>query len=152
MRIRDEADRYLEESREKAGAYWDNVIAKATVLLSDHNALAEAVRAADPVGMELGETRLCTVTITDPGYAELEAKIAAGTATKAEQTAWDKLQKAKAPYIRAVADPANAGKVTGSGLCALGKKVTTRRAASSSGSRPRSSPGRRTPGTMWTGC
>ena len=49
-RIRAEADRYLEESREKAGAYWDNVIAKATVLLSDHNALAEAVRAADPEG------------------------------------------------------------------------------------------------------
>ena len=50
VRIRDEADRYLEESREKAVAYWDNVIAKATVLLSDHNALAEAVRAADPDG------------------------------------------------------------------------------------------------------
>ena len=50
MRIRDEADRYLEESREKAGAYRDNVIAKATVLLSDHNALAEAVRAADTEG------------------------------------------------------------------------------------------------------
>ena len=84
---------------------------------------------ADPVGMELGETRLCTVTITDPGYAELEAKIAAGAATKAEQTAWDKLQKAKAPYIRAVADPANAGKVTGSGLCASGKKVTLKATA-----------------------
>lgn len=83
----------------------------------------------DPVGMELGETRLCTVTITDPSYAELEAKIAAGTATKAEQTAWDKLQKAKAPYIRGVADPANAGKVTGSGLCASGKKVTLKAAA-----------------------
>lgn len=50
VRIRDEADRYLEESREKAGAYRDNVIAKATVLLSEHNALAEAVRAADPEG------------------------------------------------------------------------------------------------------
>lgn len=84
---------------------------------------------ADPVGMELGETRLCTVTITDPGYAELEAKIAAGAATKAEKTAWDKLQKAKAPYIRAVADPANAGKVTGSGLCASGKKLTLKAAA-----------------------
>ena len=83
----------------------------------------------DPVGMELGEARLCTVTITDPGYAELEAKIAAGAATKAEKTAWDKLQKAKAPYIRGVADPANAGKVTGSGLCALGKKVTLKAAA-----------------------
>ena len=83
----------------------------------------------DPVGMELGETRLCTVTITDPGYAEFEAKIAAGTATKAEKTAWDKLQKAKAPYIRGVADPANAGKVTGSGLCASGKKVTLKATA-----------------------
>ena len=84
---------------------------------------------ADPVGMELGEARLCTVTITDPGYAELEAKMAAGTATKAEKTAWDKLQKAKAPYIRGVADPANAGKVMGSGLCALGKKVTLKATA-----------------------
>ena len=46
MKIRAEADRYLEESRDKVGTYWDNVIAKATVLLSDHNALAEAVNAA----------------------------------------------------------------------------------------------------------
>ncbi|MBR2921269.1 MAG: hypothetical protein IKC27_07950, partial [Kiritimatiellae bacterium] len=83
----------------------------------------------DPVGMELGEARLCTVTITDPGYAELEAKILAGTATKAEQKAWDKLQKANAPYIRGIADPANAGKVTGSGLCAAGKKVTLKATA-----------------------
>lgn len=50
VKIRAEADRYLEDSRDKAGDYWDNVIAKATVLLSDHNALAEAVKAEDPEG------------------------------------------------------------------------------------------------------
>ena len=48
VKVRTEADRYLEESREKVSEYWDNVIAKATVLLSDHNALAEAVNAANP--------------------------------------------------------------------------------------------------------
>ena len=79
---------------------------------------------AEPVGMELGEERVCTVTIHDPGYDDLEAKIKSDTATKAEQTAWDKLQNAGAPHVRGIADPANAGKVTGSGLCADGKKVT----------------------------
>ena len=84
---------------------------------------------ADAQGMELGEERVCTVTIHDPGYDELEAKIKAGTATKAEQTAWDKLQKAKAPYVCVLADPANAGTVTGSGLYAAGKKVTLKATA-----------------------
>ena len=64
---------------------------------------------ADAVGMELGEDRMCTVTIHDPSYDDLEAKIAADEASKAEQKAWDKLQKAKAPYIRGLADPASAG-------------------------------------------
>ena len=84
---------------------------------------------ADAVGMELGEERVCTVTIHDPGYDALAAKIKAGTATKAEKTAWEKLQKAKAPYIRGLADSAERGKVTGSGLCAAGKKVTLKATA-----------------------
>ena len=84
---------------------------------------------ADAQGMELGEERICTVTIHDPGYDALAAKIAAGTATKAEQKAWEKLQKAKVPYIRGLADPANAGKVSGSGYCAAGKKVTLKATA-----------------------
>ena len=84
---------------------------------------------AAPVGMELGDARVCTVTIRDPGYYDLEAKIASGTATKAEQTAWDKLLKAKAPYVRGLADPADAGKVASSGLCANGKKVTLKATA-----------------------
>ena len=84
---------------------------------------------ADAQGMELGEERVCTVTIHDPGYDDLAAKIAAGTASKAERSAWDKLQKAKAPYIRGLADPADGGKVTGSGLCATGKKVTLKATA-----------------------
>ena len=79
---------------------------------------------AAPVGMELGEATVCKVTIRDTGYDDLAAKVAAGTATKAEQSAWDKLQKAKAPYILGLAEPADAGKVAGSGLCAAGKKVT----------------------------
>ena len=84
---------------------------------------------ADAVGMELGEDRVCTVTIHDPGYNDLEAKIANGTASKSEKSAWDKLQKAKAPYVRGLADPADGGKVTGSGLCAAGKKVTLKATA-----------------------
>ena len=84
---------------------------------------------ADAQGMELGEERVCVVTIHDPGYDELAAKIAADTATKTEKTAWEKLQKAKAPYIRGLADSAERGKVTGSGLCAAGKKVTLKATA-----------------------
>jgi uncharacterized repeat protein (TIGR01451 family) len=84
---------------------------------------------ADPIGMELGEESVCTVTIHDLGYDELAAKIATGTASKSEKSAWDKLQKAKAPYIRGLANPANAGKVTGSALCAAGKKVTLKATA-----------------------
>ena len=84
---------------------------------------------AAPVGMELGDATICTVTIHDPGYDDLEAKVKSGTATKAEQSAWDKLQKAKAPYVRGLADPADAGKVAGSGLCAAGKKVTLKATA-----------------------
>ena len=84
---------------------------------------------ADAVGMELGEERVCAVTVHDPGYDELAAKVAADTASKAEKTAWGKLQKAKAPYIRGLADSAERGKVSGSGLCAAGKKVTLKASA-----------------------
>ena len=84
---------------------------------------------AEPQGMELGEERVCTVTVHDPNYDILAAKVDAGTATKAEQSAWDKMEKAKAPYVRGVADSAERGKVTGSGLCAAGKKVTLKAAA-----------------------
>ncbi|MBR4615048.1 MAG: putative Ig domain-containing protein [Kiritimatiellae bacterium] len=84
---------------------------------------------ADAQGMELGENRVCTVTIHDPGYDELAVKIKAGAATKAEQATWDKLQKAKAPYVCVLADPADAGKTTGSGLYTAGKKVALKATA-----------------------
>ena len=84
---------------------------------------------ADAQGMELGEERVCTVTIHDPGYDELAAKITAGTATKSDKTAWEKLQKAKAPYVCGLADPADGGKVSGSGFCAAGKKVALKATA-----------------------
>ena len=84
---------------------------------------------ADAQGMGLGEARICTVTVHDPGYDALAAKIADGTAAKAETTVWNKLQAAKAPYVRGLADPADGGKVTGSGLCAVGRKVTLKATA-----------------------
>ena len=84
---------------------------------------------AEAQGIELGSARVCTVTIKDPGYTELSWKIAANTATPAEIKAWNKLQTASAPYMRGLADPANAGKVTGSGQCASGKKVALKAAA-----------------------
>ena len=85
---------------------------------------------ADAEGMDVGEARVCTVTIHDLGYDELAAKVADDTATKSEVTAWNKLQSAKAPYVRGLADPADGGKVSGSGYCAEGKKVTLKAAAS----------------------
>ena len=82
-------------------------------------------------GMELGENRVCTVVVHDPGYDDLAAKIASGTASKAEIAAWNKLQAAKEAYcIRGVADTADRGKVTGGGMCAPGKKVALKAAAS----------------------
>ena len=83
---------------------------------------------ADPSGLGLGDRRMCTVTVIDPGYAELGAKVADGTATKTEITSWDKLQRSGF-YIRAIAEPASAGKVTGSAYCAEGKKVTLKATA-----------------------
>ncbi len=84
---------------------------------------------ADASGMELEGDTVSTVTVHDPGYDGLAAKIEAGTATRAELTAWEKLQKAKAPYMRGLADPASAGKVTGGGFCAAGKKTTLKASA-----------------------
>lgn len=84
---------------------------------------------AAPNGQDLGDCRVCTVTVHDPGYDALAAKVAEGTATKAEQSAWDRIQKARAPYVRGLADPADGGKVSGSGPCAAGRKVTLKAAA-----------------------
>ena len=84
---------------------------------------------AEPVGMELGDATICTVTIRDPGYDELRDRINAGTATKAESNTWTKVSHEGIHYIRGLAEPADAGKVTGSGLCADGKKVTLKATA-----------------------
>ena len=84
---------------------------------------------ADPQGMELSEKRVCKVTVHDPGYDSLGEKVANNLATPAEIKDWEKLQAAKAPYILGIADSANAGKVTGSGVCAVNKKVTLKATA-----------------------
>ena len=84
---------------------------------------------ADASGMKLGDATVCNVTLHDPRYDELAAKIEAGTATKAETNTWNNLQKAQVPYIRGLAEPADGGKVTGSASCAEGKKVTLKATA-----------------------
>ena len=84
---------------------------------------------ADAVGFEVGEDALCTVTVVDPGYAELQKKIEDNTASPAEIKTWTKLQAAKAPYMRALASPASAGKMTGSGFCPDKKKVSLKATA-----------------------
>jgi len=84
---------------------------------------------ADPQGMELGVKRMCKVTIHDPRYDSLGERVATNSATPAEIKDWEKLQAAKAPYILGIADSANAGKVTGSGACAVNKKVTLKATA-----------------------
>jgi len=84
---------------------------------------------ADAVGFEVGEDAICTVTVVDPGYAELQKKIEDNTASPAEIKTWTKLQAAKAPYMRALASPASAGKMTGSGFCPDKKKVSLKATA-----------------------
>ena len=84
---------------------------------------------ADASGMGVGDATVCNVTIHDPGYDELEEKIENNQASKSETTTWNNLQKAQVPYIRGLADPADGGKVTGSGSCAEGKKVTLKATA-----------------------
>ena len=132
-------------AREKLEAEVDGILAQTDLMaqMYDYDKAIETVKAvkavesdeffslqlADAQGMGLGEARICTVTVHDPGYDALAAKIADGTAAKAETTVWNKLQVAKAPYVRGLADPADGGKVTGSGLCAAGKKVTLKATA-----------------------
>ena len=84
---------------------------------------------ADATGMGVGEAKVCNVTIHDERYDELAKKIESGKATKAEKSTWNNLQKAQVPYIRGLADPADGGKVTGSGPCAGGGKVTLKATA-----------------------
>ena len=84
---------------------------------------------ADVVGTEIGEALECTVTLDDPGYAELADKIKDGTATKAESNTWTKASHEGIPYMRGLAYPADGGKVTGSAYCPENKKVTLKASA-----------------------
>jgi len=84
---------------------------------------------AEAEGIPFIGSDVCTVTIHDPGYGELAEKIKDGTATKAETNTWTKVSHEGIPYIRGLAGPANAGKVTGSGYCPDKKKVTLKATA-----------------------
>ncbi len=84
---------------------------------------------ADATGMECGEFAILTATVADASYDALAAKMDDGTATRAETNTWTRLQP-KGAYIRGLAIPADGGKVSGGGVCADGKKVTLKAAAS----------------------
>ena len=84
---------------------------------------------ADVIGTEMGETDVCTVTVEDPAFGELRGRIETGTATKAESNNWIKVSHDGIPYFCGLADPADGGKVTGSGYCPEGKKVTLKASA-----------------------
>ena len=84
---------------------------------------------ADAVGMEMGKTDICTVTVKDPAFGELRNKIKDGTATKAESNNWIKVSHDGIPYFCGVAMPGDGGKATGSGYCPVGKKVTLKASA-----------------------
>ncbi|MBQ6914504.1 MAG: InlB B-repeat-containing protein, partial [Kiritimatiellae bacterium] len=84
---------------------------------------------AGVVGNNLGAKTVCTVMVKDPAYAELAAKIAAGTETPQERKTWEKIQKSSVCYMRGVADPADGGKVTGGNYCPEGKKVSLKASA-----------------------
>ena len=84
---------------------------------------------ADAIGAEQAGRDVCTATLKDPGYAALGSKVASGSATRQEISAWNRLQRDGAFYIRGLASPADGGKVSGGGLCAPGKKTTLRAAA-----------------------
>ena len=84
---------------------------------------------ADAVGMEMGETDICTVTVKDPAFGELRNKIKDGTATKGESNNWIKVSHDGIPYFCGVAMPGDGGKATGSGYCPVGKKVTLKASA-----------------------
>ncbi len=88
---------------------------------------------ADPQNMRLadGAESLCTVSIVDPGYEAAKAKVAEGSATKAETNNVAKADKVFDGkfYVRAFANDPARGKVTGSALAAAGKKVTLKATA-----------------------
>ena len=84
---------------------------------------------ADVIGTEMGETDVCTVTVEDPAFDELRGRIETGTATKAESNNWIKVSHDGIPYMCGLPYPADGGKVTGSGYCPAGKKVTLKAAA-----------------------
>ena len=84
---------------------------------------------ADAVGMEMGETDICAVTMKDPAFGELRNKIKDGTATKAESNNWIRVNHDGIPYFCGVAMPGDGGKATGSGYCPVGKKVTLKATA-----------------------
>ena len=85
---------------------------------------------AEFVGMGPGETDICMATVKDPSFDALSEKIAAGTATKAESNTWNKVNRDGVPYMCGLADPADGGKVAGSGYCPENKKVTLKATAS----------------------
>ncbi len=86
---------------------------------------------ANPMNLAMGDGATCTVTIRDPQYEEIKAKVAAGTATKTEAEALSKADKVFAgkSYVRGLANDATRGKVTGSALAADGKTVTLKATA-----------------------
>ena len=83
---------------------------------------------ADPKNMSLGDVDTTTVTIHDPGYDALKAKVDGGTATSKEITEWMKLHPGKL-YVRPLAAPATGGKVTGGALVQSGKKASLKATA-----------------------
>ena len=83
---------------------------------------------ASPKNMALGDDDICTVTIHDPGYDELKAKVDGGTATAKEITQWNKLHPGKV-YVRPLATPATGGKVSGGAAVVPGKTARLRASA-----------------------
>ncbi len=83
---------------------------------------------ADPKNMSLGDVDTTTVTIHDPGYDALKAKVDGGTATSKELSEWFKLHPGKL-YVRPLAAPATGGKVSGGALVQPGKKASLKATA-----------------------
>ena len=83
---------------------------------------------ADPKNMSLGDVDTTTVTIRDPGYDALKAKVDGGTATSKELSEWSKLHPGKL-YVRPLAAPATGGKVSGGALVQPGKKASLKATA-----------------------
>ncbi len=95
------------------------------------NPMNLTIAGSDGEGAVVTQGSACTVTIRDPGYGDLKAKVAAGSATKAEADALAKADKVFAgkAYVRGLANDATRGKVTGSALAADGKNVTLKATA-----------------------